>query len=300
MAPVTTFRTWPNLVARGWGAMSRNPTTGQWTFVPQSDQMTTVPGVTGKVHQLVAPIVDHLLRWLEAHRGRALDKDGNWGLAVRPIRGRETAAYAGVVDAWSNHSGGLAVDVEAPRNPMGVTGRGDFPPGWLEECHRYGFAWGAGVPDGDYLDRPDRMHVEFIGTPAQAREYLAQLAGASSSTTSSSAPAAPATREDDPVSAIPITVGADNKFRATAMAEGPGVSQVVADAWVTIGSTWGASSWTITALDATGAPVDQRKFALANNRSDVYDVPDKCKMLTLEGTADAGALLAAALVVKAK
>ena len=189
MAPVTNFRSWRNLVDRGWGSMSRGRD-GRWTFVPQTEQMVTVPGVTGKVHRRIAPLVAHLLVWLVANRRRALDAEGNWGLAVRPIRGRETAAYAGNIDAWSNHSGGVAVDIEAPRNGLGVFGRGDFPPGWEQECHRWGFAWGASVRDGgDYLDRPDRMHIEFIGTPAQADEYCAALSGTATARPTGPAPA---------------------------------------------------------------------------------------------------------------
>lgn len=175
---VTHFRAWPDLVQRGWGVMHRDGR--RWNFVPQHDRMVVVPGITGKIHETVAPMVTHLLGWLVDRRRRPLDEDGNWGLAVRPIRGREVQAYAGQVSAWSNHAAGIAFDVEAPRNPLGVAGRGDFPPGWEAECHRWGFAWGAATAaGGDYLGRPDRMHIEFVGTPAQAIEYGQLLGGLS-------------------------------------------------------------------------------------------------------------------------
>jgi hypothetical protein len=173
---VTQFRAWPDLVQRGWGVMHHSG--GRWQFVPQMDRMVGVPGISGPLHRAVAPLAAHLLRWLVEHRGRALDAHGSWGLAVRPIRGREAAAYAGQVSAWSNHAAGVAFDIEAPRNPLGVAGRGDFPEGWKAECHRWGFAWGAAAAaGGDYVGRPDRMHVEFIGTPADAAEYVAALGG---------------------------------------------------------------------------------------------------------------------------
>ncbi len=295
MAPVTDFRTWPDLVTRGWGVMRHDGT--RHLFVPQLDAMTTVPGITGQIHQLVAPSVDHLLRWLEARRGRPLDKTGCWGLAVRPIRGREAAAYAGDVDAWSNHAAGVAFDVEAPRNPLGAPGRGDFPPGWRDECHRLGFAWGAAAPAGDYLGRPDRMHIEFVGTPAQAREYLALLPGRRPIPPDRPDPV----REDDAmITLIPLAPDPSGRCRATVMAEGAAASQVVDQAWITLGSTWGDARFVVTALDGAGGVLDAQQLDVANNRAATYVVPAACRLATLEVTSRPGVVPAAALVVRTR
>ncbi len=293
MAPVTNFRTWPDMVQRGWGTMRRTGT--RWEFVPRLDEMVTVPKITGKVNRRVAPLVVHLVGWLEQHRGRPLDAAGNWGLSVRPIRGREDEAYAGTVDAWSIHSCGGAADFEAPRNPLGAPGPGDFPDGWHEECHRWGFVWGAGAPHGDYVSRPDRMHIEFIGTPAQADEYVAQLAAAGGGIT----PAPPASGKDDPVAPIPITPTADGAFRAALMVE-TDAGLVVAQAWITYGSTWGTTEFLVTALDGAGRVLAQSKReTVANNATRVFDVPKGTVLATVEGRA-AGSVPAAALVSKPK
>lgn len=192
---VTSFRSWADLQARGWGRLVRSGS--RYTFVPRDDPRAAVDGVVGAVHPVLAPIFEHLLSWLVAHRGRPLDKTGNWGGSIRPIRGREAQAYAGVLDAWSNHSGLCAIDIEAPRNPLGAYGRGDFPPGWEDECHRWGCAWGASTRDGgDYVSRPDRMHIEFIGTYEQALAYRALLAEGGDPTPTTPGASTPFLEED--------------------------------------------------------------------------------------------------------
>lgn len=301
MAPVTSFATWDDLVTRGWGTMRR--TGNRWDFVPQLDQMVTVAAVTGKVHRRVAPLAEQLLSWLVAARGRDLDPIGNWGLALRPIRGREAMAYAGDVGAWSNHSAGIAVDIEAPRNPMGAPGRGDFPTGWLEECHRWGFAWGAGQPAGDYRGRPDRMHIEFVGTPAQADDYVALLARTTSTSTSSSSTSPQDNREDDPVSAIPITVRPDGSFAETVMVEAGTSSAVIDQAWLTFGTAWAGARFDVYVLDAAGrvmGPAAEKHVDLAVNRRDFLPIPSGAVLATIAGTVAAGGRPAAALVVKPK
>jgi D-alanyl-D-alanine carboxypeptidase len=86
---------------------------------------------------------------------------GCWGFACRAIRGSSSP---------SNHSWGLAVDINAPKNPMGSTLITDMP-GWMPDLwNAYGFKWG-----GDYKSRPDAMHYEFVGSVADAAR-LTQVA----------------------------------------------------------------------------------------------------------------------------
>lgn len=294
--PVTRFRGVPDLVNRGWGTMRRDGS--RWLFVPQSDQMVTVAGVTGKVHRRVAPLVEHLRDWLVAHRRRPLDREGNWGLSVRPIRGREAAAYAGTIGAWSNHSAGLAVDWEAPRNPLGATGRGDFPPGWAEECHACGFAWGAADEvGGDYTTRPDRMHIEFVGTPAQADLHVARLRGAARPAPAPAPLPAPI-REDDPMVIIPIRPDDKGAFHEAAMIEVG--SEFGGRGAVTLGCTWGTAVVTITALDHANNVLqrwDNVPFGV--NGFWAHELAKGARIVTVEGTVDTSARLAAALHTKA-
>ena len=103
-------------------------------------------------------------------------------------------------------------------------------------------------------------------------------------------------RKDDPVAVIPITVAADSTFRSAVMAEAGGDSIVVARAWVTLGSTWGSTSFTVTALDGGGRVLLQQRFDVPNNSTRVVELPGGSKLATVEGRIDPNAIPAAALV----
>lgn len=114
-------------------------------------------GVRHEITELVARLVKET-----ANRGYRFGTPsdpsyGCWGFACRAIRGSTSP---------SNHSWGLAVDINAPKNPMGETLITDMP-GWMPDLwNAYGFRWG-----GDYRSRPDAMHYEFIGSLAEAVSY---------------------------------------------------------------------------------------------------------------------------------
>jgi hypothetical protein len=63
--------------------------------------------------------------------------------------------------AVSRHTWGIAVDLNASRNPYGVPSRQD--PRLVEVMERHGFAFGGRWPV------PDAMHFEYGGTPAGGR-----------------------------------------------------------------------------------------------------------------------------------
>lgn len=117
-------------------------------------------GVQVSVHKDIAP----LIRWLleeTTRRGYRLRRGECWGYANRTVRGSS---------APSNHSWGLAVDLNAPSNPMADHLVTDMPV-WMPALWKaWGFDWG-----GDYRGRKDAMHYEFTGTPADARARLAKL-----------------------------------------------------------------------------------------------------------------------------
>ena len=141
---------------RGWGqGWPRN----------RSSEMATVRtrhGQTVQVHREIAPIVQFLFDEIE-RRGYLIHKPGqikdDWGYANRPIRGRNVA---------SNHSWGLAFDIDATQYPMGTRRN---PPRWIVDLiEAYGFEWGG------RWSRSDPMHFEWKGSLTEARFLVASLA----------------------------------------------------------------------------------------------------------------------------
>lgn len=136
---------------RGWGPGWPDCQRGK--IVPLEVNGTSFPGgVRAEVHDLFVAFLTEFhdtVEWLV--------EDWCWGFACRAIRGS---------DRPSNHSWGLAVDVNAPRHPMGESGT--FTSAEAQQCRalasKYGLRWG-----GDYSGRKDEMHFEFMGTPQDAR-----------------------------------------------------------------------------------------------------------------------------------
>jgi hypothetical protein len=113
-------------------------------------------GTRFNVHRKIAILVDLLAD--ETERRGYLGKPPQCGAYnCRAIGGTSTP---------SNHSWGLALDWNWQENPYSVTAFQvmTMPP-WVPPLWReYGFAWG-----GDYSGaKKDTMHLEFMGTPAQA------------------------------------------------------------------------------------------------------------------------------------
>ncbi len=157
----------PSASARGWGP--------GWPHC-QSDRLSTVVvggGVRLAVRKEIAPIV----AWLCAEttrRGYRLRSGQCWGFACRSIRGRNVA---------SNHSWGLAVDLNSLANPMGSRLVTDMP-SWLPALWReHGFRWG-----GTYSGRKDAMHFEYIRTPRAAADTAARLTPVPKAGTRAAAP----------------------------------------------------------------------------------------------------------------
>ncbi len=143
--------------SRGWGPGWPTPRDGDQVKVTRP----AGTAVAAWVHRGVAPLVTEGLRRTEDEVGYDVRMLG--GYASRPIRGSDKTP--------SNHSWGLAIDINWDKNPM-LSGRlvTDMPPQMVSLWKGLGFAWG-----GDYRTRKDAMHFEFIGTPAQAAALTAQL-----------------------------------------------------------------------------------------------------------------------------
>lgn len=140
---------------RGWGPGWPSDNTSKLTTVRAA-------GIALAVRTEIAPLVEWLVSRTAAE-GYALRHGECWGFANRPIRGTTQP---------SNHSWGLAVDLNAPANPMGARLVTDMPE-WMRTLWKSKrFRWG-----GDYTGRKDAMHYEFMGTPDDARRIVAELAG---------------------------------------------------------------------------------------------------------------------------
>lgn len=122
-------------------------------------------GVTFYLRREIAQLAATLLEATEKRHGYDIKPGQSWGFACRAIRGSKTP---------SNHSWGLAVDLNAKTNPMGSTFRSDLPPAVVRMWLDCGWFWG-----GHYRQRPDAMHFEYVRRPehvagdlARARRHL--------------------------------------------------------------------------------------------------------------------------------
>ncbi|WP_026928340.1 M15 family metallopeptidase [Granulicoccus phenolivorans] len=139
-----------------------------WPNCPTDIVMATSnTGDRAGVRKALAPLVSALLIRTEA-MGYALDPAQTGGFDCRPIRGS---------DKPSNHSRGLAVDLNWNRNPMGSTFVSDIPPTVVAMWETHGFYWG-----GRYSSRPDAMHFEYIGSVDSVAQNLATLNSSDKST----------------------------------------------------------------------------------------------------------------------
>lgn len=142
---------------RGWG--KGWPTNRQRDMLP----VVTKHGQVVWVHKEIAPILQHVFNEIE-RRGYSIHKPGDikddWGFANRPIGGTKTP---------SEHSRGLAVDLDATKYPQGQ--RRARPPQWIVDLFaQYGFEWGGP------WSFADPMHFEFAGSVTEARWLVASLA----------------------------------------------------------------------------------------------------------------------------
>lgn len=135
-----------------------------WHVVTSAADLTQLEWITGRVHPALHSIFDALCRRFDAEV-EPIRRDWSWGWAYRPIRGRSTG--------WSNHASGCAIDLNAPAHPIGKANT--FTAAERRRIHAIlidfpGIRWG-----GDYAGRPDDMHFEWIGTPADAARLTERL-----------------------------------------------------------------------------------------------------------------------------
>jgi hypothetical protein len=129
---------------KGWGA---HCTGGHTTLTLKNGVRITV---RSEIAELSTLILNECLR-----RGYNVRQADTGSYNCRLIAGSNT---------WSNHAWALAIDINWQSNPYTSGTTHDIPDWMAKLFNRYGFAWG-----GDYTgSRRDYMHMEFMGTPAQA------------------------------------------------------------------------------------------------------------------------------------
>jgi hypothetical protein len=118
-------------------------------------------GVAVNVHKGVARLADLLLDETE-RRGYLCEQGHTGGFCCRQIRNTGRP---------SNHSWGLALDINWNDNPAGRGPMRTTIPAWMPGLWaRYGWYWG-GLYRGSFKDP---MHFEFMGAPADARDMTDQ------------------------------------------------------------------------------------------------------------------------------
>ena len=121
----------------------------------------------GGVREELRELVSLLLQVSERRRYINLVPGWCWGGACRPIKRSDGT----LTTTPSNHSWGLALDVNAPENTFGGSTHTIERP-MANLWNEYGFRWG-----GDYSTTKDWMHFEFMGTPDDARELTEKARG---------------------------------------------------------------------------------------------------------------------------
>jgi hypothetical protein len=118
----------------------------------------------GSVREEIHELVSLLLQVSERRGYINLQPGWCWGGGCRAIK-RPDGTFT---DQPSNHSWGLALDLNAPENVFGGSTH-TIPGAMARLWNTYGFRWG-----GDYPTSKDWMHFEFMGTPKDAKAMTEQ------------------------------------------------------------------------------------------------------------------------------
>lgn len=227
-----------------------------------------------------------------------------WGFAVRTVRGSATDV--------SNHASGTAIDLNAPRHPLGTQPSASLTLKQIAAIHRivddyapclrwggdYGDPTRAGVPGS----RPDVMHIEVIASDAACLQAL-------TSTPSSVTPTTAAAAEEEDAMDIPLQIGADGVFRAIKNCELGSSSALYSAAWVVFNVGFGpqagvAADVRIAFRDTNGVVMGKANDyvfnGLRNDARQSVPAPDGCGSVTVEGRVYGGAIPSAERLVKPK
>jgi hypothetical protein len=100
-------------------------------------------------------------------------------------------------------------------------------------------------------------------------------------------PSPAAVLEDDLMASIAIIPDPAGKFHEAVGAEAGGGSNVATTGYVTFGSTYGGTTWTVAALSAAGKVIGYWPGVRTTNNTSVgYQLPDGTRAVTVEGQID--------------
>lgn len=152
-------------------------------LTPNSSRLTSFPWITGKVRKGDAYTVLYELCRRFNNEVEKINPAHSWGYASRPVRGASVA---------SEHSAGTAIDLNAPKHPLGR--QGTFTRSQVTRINRIlkdldgAVRWG-----GNYAGRKDEMHFELQGGVKKLAAVAKKIKGGKTNTTgSSSKPSKPA------------------------------------------------------------------------------------------------------------
>lgn len=146
--------------ARGWGDPSAKNYRAEHIVA-----VNIAPLPTLYLRREVAHLFMGFLQEIIARGYKLNNVKDDWAYAYRPIRGYE-AQWQKTRDFHylSNHSWGLALDLDSTDHPLGT--HKNYPRWVVDVARKWGLSWG-----GDYVNRPDPMHFEVLGTPADVAKY---------------------------------------------------------------------------------------------------------------------------------
>lgn len=158
---------WPDCDRSGWRSLAILSMRGRLIKVPSHRIRPGQGGFSfeedvefpGSVREEIHELVSLLLQVSERRAYINLQPGWCWGGGCRAIK-RPDGTFT---DTPSNHSWGLALDINAPENVFGGSTH-TIPDAMARLWNTYGFRWG-----GDYPNNKDWMHFEFMGTPKDAR-----------------------------------------------------------------------------------------------------------------------------------
>lgn len=151
----------PNGAAsRGWGPGWPNCQSNKMKTIVAKNQDGTGSDIRISVRAEVAPMVANLLEATDKLYN--VEQSDTGGYNCRPIAGTSTP---------SNHSWGLAIDINWNHNPRAAF-HSEIPPAVVAMWNDCGWFWG-----GFYAhSTPDTMHFEYIGTPADVPGHTKKAA----------------------------------------------------------------------------------------------------------------------------
>lgn len=137
-----------------------------WPVHLNQSKLVPLSYVTGRVASGDAhSILAHFCAWFDRNV-EPITKGHSWGYAYRAIRGQSSG--------YSNHASGTAIDLNAPKHPLGSSGTFTAAQAAAirKQLEKYDGAlrWG-----GDYNGRKDEMHFEVNCNAAKLRQVVKSL-----------------------------------------------------------------------------------------------------------------------------